>query len=199
MPDSIALISLSRSSEPAFLTASAHSLMPWYCETAISCTILVSPKRLAQRARKSLFAGVVVFLAVVAGDQDAVALGGREREVLVADAEGRRARAGSSCSCPTPPTGGRTTGARRRPARRTTKSGFACWILAIVEPKSATSSGKKSVFSDRAAALLDVVRDPLGGDLAVVVVGREHVDLLAPLLHARSRRSARPPAPASCR
>ena len=28
-----------------------------------------------------------------------------------------------------------------------TKSGFSCWILAIVEPKSATSSGKKSVFS----------------------------------------------------
>ena len=124
MPDSIALSSLSRSSEPAFLTASAHSLMPWYCETAISCTILVSPKRLPQRARKSLFAGVVVFLAVVAGDQDAVALGGRQREVLVADAEGGRGRAGSSCSCPTPPTGGRTTGARRRPAPRHTEVGL---------------------------------------------------------------------------
>ena len=34
-----------------------------------------------------------------------------------------------------------------------------------------------------ALALLDVVRDPLGGDLAVVVVGGQHVDLLAPLLH----------------
>ena len=28
-----------------------------------------------------------------------------------------------------------------------TKLGFASWILAIVEPKSATSSGKKSVLS----------------------------------------------------
>ena len=34
-----------------------------------------------------------------------------------------------------------------------------------------------------AFALLDVVRDPLRGDLAVVVVGRQHVDLVAPLLH----------------
>ena len=28
-----------------------------------------------------------------------------------------------------------------------TASGFSCWIFAIVEPKSATSSGKKSVFA----------------------------------------------------
>ena len=34
-----------------------------------------------------------------------------------------------------------------------------------------------------ALALLDVVRDPLGGDLAVIVVGGEHVGLVAPLLH----------------
>ena len=65
----------------------------------------------------------------------------------------------------------------------TTKFGAASWILAMVEPKSETSSGKKLVASTVALALLDIVRHPFGGDLAVVVVGGQHVDLVAPLLH----------------
>ena len=177
----------SRSIEPAFCTASAHSLMPWYCDTAISWTILVSPKRLAQRFEEVLVGRRSRLLAVVAGDQDAVAFA----RATAPGARCRRRRSsrstGSFCSCPTPPIGGRTTCARRRPARRTTKSGPASWILAMVEPKSATSSGKKFVCRHRALALLGVVSDPFGGDLAVVVVGREHINLLAPLLASRSR------------
>ena len=64
----------------------------------------------------------------------------------------------------------------------TTKFGAASWILAMVEPKSETSSGKKLV-ARICPSLLDVVRHPFGGDLAVVVVGGQHVDLVAPLLH----------------
>ena len=58
-PDSIALSNALRFSEPAFFTHSAHSLMPWYCDTAISCTILVSPNLFCQAARNCLFAGNV--------------------------------------------------------------------------------------------------------------------------------------------
>ena len=80
-----------RASRPS-CTHSAHSMMPWYCDTAISCTILVSPKRLAHLRQELLVGRRVDFLAVVAGDQDAVAFGGRQRQVLVADAEGGRAQ-----------------------------------------------------------------------------------------------------------
>src|SRR5580658_5352823 len=59
----------------------------------------------------------------------------------------------------------------------TTKFGAASWILAMVEPKSETSSGKKLV-ARMLPLLLDVVRHPFGGDLAVVVVGGQHVDLV---------------------
>ena len=69
----------------------------------------------------------------------------------------------------------------------------------MVGPKSVTSRGKKSVCDDRPAVVGRVLLHPLRGDLAVVVVGRDRVDLLAPLLHdvghelldGLSRRGAR--------
>jgi hypothetical protein len=155
--------------------------MPWYCETAISWTILVSPKRLPQRARKSLFAGVGLLLAVVAGDQDAVALGGREREVLVADAEGRRVERDLLVH------------PRRRPLaeerevraadeRGADRVGLGGLDLGDRRAEVGDVEREEVGLQHRAAALLDVVRDPLRRDLAVVVVGGEDVDLLAPLL-----------------
>ena len=121
-PDSIALSMAARSSEPALRTHSAHMRMPWYCDTAISCTILVSPKRLPQLREKLLVRRQRRFLAVVAGDQNAVSFRRRQREVLVAARRRWSRRAGSSCSSPRPPTAGRKTCARRPPARRPPRS-----------------------------------------------------------------------------
>ena len=53
----------------------------------------------------------------------------------------------------------------------------------MVEPKLVTSSGKKSIDRDFAAVFGDVFLHPLRGDLAVIVIGRDDIDLLAPFLH----------------
>ena len=53
----------------------------------------------------------------------------------------------------------------------------------MVGPKLVTSSGKKSIDGDLAAVLGDVFLHPLRGDLAVIVVGGDDIDLLAPFLH----------------
>ena len=53
----------------------------------------------------------------------------------------------------------------------------------MVGPKLVTSSGKKSIDEHLAAVFGDVFLHPLRGDLAVIVVGRDDIDLLAPLLH----------------
>ena len=53
----------------------------------------------------------------------------------------------------------------------------------MVGPKLVTSSGKKSIDGHLAAVFGDVFLHPLRGDLAVIVVGRDNIDLLAPFLH----------------
>ena len=155
--------------------------MPWYCETAISWTILVSPKRLPQRGEEVLVRRRRLFLAVVAGDEDPVALGGREREVLVADAEGRRVERDLLVHPRRRPLAeeGEVRAADQRGAHRV---GLGRLDLGDRRAEVGDVEREEVGLQHRAAALLDVVRDPLGRDLAVVVVGGEDVDLLAPLL-----------------
>ena len=139
-----------------------------------------------------------VFLAVVAGDQDAVAFGRRQRQVLVADTEGGREQRDLLVHArgrPLP----EERQVRAADQRRAHRIGLGLLDLGDRRAEVRHVEREEAGLRDGAAALLDVVRDPLGGDLAVVVVGGQHVDLLAPLLdrdlddrlHRLRRRRAR--------
>ncbi len=139
-------------------------------------------KALGPACQKVLVGRAGVFLAVVAGDQDAVAFGRREGQVLVADAKGGGAQRNLLVHARGRPLAeeGHVRAADERGADE-----VGLFLLNLGDGGAEIGHVEREEIGleGRAAALLDVVRDPLGGDLAVVVVGGQHIDLLAPLLH----------------
>ena len=61
------------------------------------------------------------------------------------------------------------------------QSGLAAWIFEIVRTEIGSVEREEFGAEHFAAAVLDVFLDPVGGDLAVVVIGGQGVDLLAPI------------------
>ena len=132
--------------------------------------------------QKLLVGGRLRLLAVVAGDDDAVAFRGGQREVLIADAERRRGERYLLVHAR-----GRPLPVERhvRAADQRGHHAIGLGLLDLGDGRAEVGDVQREEvgLGDRAAALGDVVLEPFGGDLAVVVVGREDVDLLAPFLH----------------
>ena len=132
--------------------------------------------------RKFLVHGIVQAFDVVVGDDDAVAFLGRQHHLIVGAAECRRRDrnfSGQAGGVELPIERDRSAADQHRhdPIRfRRLDLGDGAAEVGRVEREEFRAKN----FT---AAILDVFLHPVGGDLPVIVVGGERVDLLAPVLH----------------
>ena len=118
---------------------------------------------------------------IVVGDEDAVAFLGRQNLVLVADAERRRGHRDLRLHA-----GGRPLAEERHVGTADKRAhhhvGRRCLDLRDRRAEIGNVEREEVGLDHLAASVLAIFLHPAGGDLAVIVVGGENVDLLAPLL-----------------
>ena len=142
----------------------------------------VGAVHLAPGRGEGLVGGRVELGRVVVADDDAVALLGREHEVLRTDADRGRGERDAALHAGRRPLAVerqvRAADQRRvdHVGRRRLDLGDGRAEVGDVEREELDGDGL-------AAVVLEVLLDPAGHQLAVIVVGGEDVDLLAPLLH----------------
>ena len=143
---------------------------------------IIGAEPLVEACHEGLVDGVLQILEVIVADQHAIAFLRRQHDVLVANGEGGRGHRNALAHAgrrPLAVEGDMRAADQRRPHEirlRRLDLGNGRAEIGDVQREEIDRGNLAAIFGD-------VFLHPLRGDLAVIVVGRDDIDLLAPLLH----------------